>query len=613
MKSKALFIFFLFSFMFIANETFARFGGSSGGGGDNDYGSYDAGGDYSSGSDWSSGSSGGNYGGGSLPWPLAIILLIVFIVVGIYKIKMKEEEEDNSFYVSLPKVKAGFISVDEKFKILSQLKNFDQNAFLEKVKTCFNKVQYAWGKKDIASIRRFISDGMYQRINTQFLVMDSLGQTNYIEFVNLLNANIAYVEQKNPFDVIYVEFKAFISEQYTHPKFKQLNQVYKENFTEYWVFIRKINSSGKDLYNSTACPSCGNPLDEKMGEVSKCNACGVYTNAGEFDWILSEVIQADEFFAMMDAKKYYNSINSTVNNIQHIFPELTIPVLEDKASNAYLQVKMAMASNESKRIGRFSTDQFAQTLAENKENPFQYNRFFLRKVALVNIFDNQTHYFAAFNVKYTAQRVKADGEKLVMIDYALQAKDDYLVLTIKKDHKLSNHSVLACTCTNCGGALNDTVDLTCPYCNSVLNDDARDWIVLGIYSYDQFNEFKKGFNSSPRVQQTVELKFSSQSLQLRDYALNNIMVILNADGQLTTDEKKFALRVTKLLGYKNEEMAILWEQGATKKMGIQMPADKKKQQKIYKLMQKAAESDKLMTVAEMAILKQISEKYELLE
>ncbi|HYG52349.1 MAG TPA: hypothetical protein VD905_15670 [Flavobacteriales bacterium] len=109
-------------------------------------------------------------------------------------------------------------------------------------------------------------------------MMQKLGQTNSIEFVNLHDTAIAYIEKKEPYDIIYVQFKAFINEHYTHPVCKELNQRYNENFTEYWVFMRKSNPKTGDLYATNACPGCGSPLSENMGEISKCSACNGFQN-----------------------------------------------------------------------------------------------------------------------------------------------------------------------------------------------------------------------------------------------------------------------------------------------------------------------------------------------
>lgn len=600
-RGGTLLVIFLLLLVYTAEARYGGGGGYHGGGG----GHYSGGGGYHGG-----GYSSGSHGGADMPLGLVAILVMLFIVFAIGKVSQDNRDDDDSYYSSLPKTKKGFMGHFEKQDRLAKIKNFKENEFLEKARFAFLQMQESWAQKNTSLTRRFISDSMYQRVNTQLIMMNALGQTNTIETIKLNQASIVYVEKKGAYDIIYVEFNAFINERYAQPTFRELNHQYRENFIEYWAFIRKTDHQESDLYHNKNCPKCGHPLDQQMGEISKCASCGTYTNTGDFDWIISEVIQPDAFSRMVEDKSYYNSVSDSINNIRFVFPDLNVPMLEDKAANAFLQVKVASAMCDPARIRRFSSGHFYNHFATQPCTPFVFNRLFLHKANLINIFDNETHYLAAFNIKCTEQKVRIHDAKLELIDRFLVTHENFLVLSISKKNHLSQHSVFSYSCTNCGGNLNDTTDIHCPYCGSILNDDTRDWVVYGLYSYNEFNTFKTGLKNSPRVNPGVEEKVSGKQKQLRDYVLNNMLVILNADGQLDTNEKKFAVRIAKLLGYKNEEMALLWEDDRlADQAGIDMPEDKTQQQKIYALMQKAASANHHIAPEEQAILDEVKNKY----
>lgn len=543
-----------------------------------------------------------------LPFPLNII--VVGVIVLVLWMSQKKYRESSSLN-TISQVNKGFMRENKKNELLQKIENFNEKEFCEKAVFAFNEVQKAWSAKNLSPVRRFISDGVYQRFNVQLLMMQRLKQNNVVEHLKLIESKIAYVEQEHPYDIIHVQFKAEITEKY-ESDYRELNQRYHESFIEFWTFIRKKNSQYKDIYHGTNCPNCGDVLPGDMGEVSQCNSCRTYINMGEFDWVLCEITQPEEFINFVNHSGAKSTLTQRLAGYANNVPGINSQMLEDKASNAYLQIRIAHALNDMNRIRRFSTDAFYESLAANPHKGFLFNRIYLRDVSLVNVFENETHYFAAFHIQCKEQKVRIENNSVHKMDNTLSTVPAYLALTINKKNKLSAHSVLSHNCTQCGGTVTDTTNIVCPYCGTNLNSDERDWIVCGLFNNLEYEKFKSGFSSrTAAIPRKKEMQLADIDLKARDYAITNMMVIMMADGHLSDEERDYAVKMAKKLGFNSKKISALWEHTSANKMGIIMPDDKGMQQKVYKFMKKAAKVDGAVSEPEQKILDEVKSKYQL--
>ena len=70
-----------------------------------------------------------------------------------------------------------------------------------------------------------------------------------------------------------------------------------------------------------------------MGEVSKCPACGTLTNSGEYDWVLSEITQADDYVSSNHKLKLSKTLSNEIERIASEDEDFSVQLIEDKASN----------------------------------------------------------------------------------------------------------------------------------------------------------------------------------------------------------------------------------------------------------------------------------------
>jgi tellurite resistance protein len=177
---------------------------------------------------------------------------------------------------------------------------------------------------------------------------------------------------------------------------------------------------------------------------------------------------------------------------------------------------------------------------------------------------------------------------------------------------MGGYSVLAHNCSNCGGGVMDSIDVKCSFCGNVLNSDTKDWILYDMLSSEEYAVFRAKFDTSA-ISARKEAKLDGGDDDIRDYVLNNTMVIMMADGVLEQAEKEYMEKLAKKLGYNADKIAILWESSSINSLALNMPDDRGKQQKVYNRMVKAAKSDGVIQESERAILDEIRQKYQLSE
>jgi len=92
--------------------------------------------------------------------------------------------------------------------------------------------------------------------------------------------------------------------------------------------------------------------------------------------------------------------------------------------------------------------------------------------------------------------------------------------------------------------------------------------------------------------------------KIRDYAFNNILMIMAADGEFKQEEKAHLQQLAKQFKYHEAQVAGWVQLAEQKKLSMIWPYEKEDKQKVYSMMEKAAMSDNDLHASEKAILDQ---------
>jgi tellurite resistance protein/uncharacterized Zn finger protein (UPF0148 family) len=545
-----------------------------------------------------------------IPFPYNIIIVAVILLIAWFARKKYKESSDLN---TLSKIDQGFesdIVINER---LNTIPGFDKAEFLKKVDFAFLEVQKAWASKNMNKVRRFMSDGVYQRFHVQQLMMSKLSQTNEITHLHLKKVKIAFVEKEGITDILHVQYEAEIADNFISDKFPKLNQKYKESFVEFWTYVRRRSDTPKDIFYSQACPNCMAPLPEDMGESAKCPACSTFTNLGEYDWVLSEITQPEEFIDLYNNRSNRDYLKASVATKLADVHGASVQILEDRASNAYLQLRVAHALKDFTRIRRFSHDNFYAKMEQQKYDPYLFNRLYLRDVSMINLLEDDERFYAVFSMGCREQKVNITPDnQLQILESTMVTRNDNIVLCLRKDHEMGGFPVLAHNCSNCGAGVMDSTNVKCSFCENVLNSDKKDWILYDMLNSEQYAIFRSKFDMAA-LSAKKEAKLDGGDDDIRDYVLNNTMVIMMADGVLEQAEKEYMESLSKKLGYNADKVSALWEYSSVNSLALNMPEDKGKQQKVYNKMVKAAKADGTIQDSERAILDEIRDRYSLSE
>lgn len=487
--------------------------------------------------------------------------------------------------------------------------DFSPQEFLAKARTAFIEIQKAWSEQDLSGVRRFVSDGVYRRFHTQFVMMSLLKQENPLSDITVHTASIDRFETDGDFDIIHVLINASMKDQFickTNPRLDSPGGY--ESFQEYWSFIRKRGVEGKDIYSSNACPNCSAPLPKDMGEIGKCGYCGAMVNSGEFDWVLSEITQVDDYARSRALTKSEN-LSAKVRYLIEEYEDFSVQLVEDKASNAVLQIRTSEVMKDTSIMRRFVSERaFEKLKARIPEERIVYNRIYLNDVTLVAAKRERDKNVLSFSITFSYQRVKlTDNDRAEIIDPVIKTHTEVLQMSRDAASKHNKGSLYPHTCPACGASVQDSLDVACAYCGTPLNSTAGEWIVTDVLSLAEFDKYLKASNRE------LKGKISPAELdglyEIKDYALNNIMILVSVDGEFSEEERRFSEQVARRWGYSPDKLEPLFDMARAGRLSIRMPEDMQKRRKIYDLLKKAAESDSRVTSEENLVLRYVEETY----
>jgi uncharacterized Zn finger protein (UPF0148 family) len=568
-------------------------------------------------SDSGSGGGGGDDGLGLLIWLIVRLLLdlpfpwnviAVAVVIGLYILArriMRQQTVLNKIPSAVPDKPAGSRQGEKKFAAANA--SFDAQAVLQKVRTAFMRIQDAWRRQDISGVRVFMSDGVYQRFNTQFAMMKLLKQSNVIENLLIKNVVIDRFDSDGDFDVAHVAIQAAITDRFESAIDPSLNSGGAEEFVEYWSFIRKRGAKQGDLYTGQSCPNCGAGLPASMGALSRCEYCDSVLNSGEFDWVLSEITQAADYATNHSRLASSADISGQVRRLLNEEHDFAVQLIEDKASNAWLQVLTALCYRDPSRVRRFCSDR-AYEKVESMLPDYQlaYNRLFLNDVTLLGVQDDGRQNHLAVAIRSSFQRVRIDGHPVHRIDQAVISDTNVVLLVRNKGAAAAGGSLYMHNCPSCGARIEDSGDIACTYCSQPLNSPAAEWILDNILTLAQYREYAD--RNKDELAVSIDPKYLDKLLDVRDFAFTNVMAIIAADGTLSEGEISFATALAKKLGYDPSRIAATFDQARARRLAIRMPEKPKDRAKVYALMKKAG-ADGEISAEEQAMLDSVRERY----
>ncbi|MGQ0504742.1 MAG: TIM44-like domain-containing protein [Myxococcaceae bacterium] len=420
---------------------------------------------------------------------------------------------------------------------------FDLAPLHEKVRKLFLDTQQAWFRRDLTSVRPFISDATFQRLTVQLKLMDRQGVRDAVTDAEVLDLQLIGLDQSDWFDSVHIRVRAQLrdadapSSANDAQALEAARRAPIERFTEVWTFVRKPGAKtkvGRDLYQGK-CPNCGAPY--QGGASNACEFCKAIVNSGNYDWTLSEITQGSEHI------RHYPIVDGLLEARQ-ADPALNLEVLEDRASLVFWKWIEAQTLGVAGRMAKLSIAAFQTTLQEELSALAQQKR---RKVFLECA-------VGAATVKLLRPRRGELDEAHVEIrwsakmgiggvDQALPelptVPQRWVFTLVRKNGATTNvdNGVSTSRCPSCNAPLTDSLTPACEFCKTPLSSGERDWVLALARSYEAWSsqEDERYRMITRPAQRRVNV---ISDVQERERLLYMMAAVAVADGELNDAERK---------------------------------------------------------------------------
>lgn len=362
---------------------------------------------------------------------------------------------------------------------------FDEQAFLDRAKSAFLRIQAAWSEHDLRPVRPFVSDGIDQRFTLQIQMQQEAGIRNVVEDVHVLQANLVSIHSGPQFDTLHVRFLASAVDFDVDLKSGRPRggRGSSERFVEVWSFHRRPGTrslSGPGAIEGN-CPNCAAPLT--MSDSAKCQACGSTVNSGEYDWVLAEITQESEWSVPQDLTDVSGAAELLARD-----PGFSIQHIEDRVSVMFWRLRAAEFFGDRGYAAPVIAEQAAESLfagVHSGEREFWTNPA-IGKVELYDVVHDEDDGVDRIRVVVRwsgiAMRGVPDGKQRQVRPQSIYSH------VFKLERKSGVQSSAETTfssagCFQCGAPIAVSEDANCQYCGAVLTDGAREWVLTGVESY----------------------------------------------------------------------------------------------------------------------------------
>jgi hypothetical protein len=561
-----------------------------------------AGGGHSSGSSSSSGgshssSASGSGGGGGDLWflfqcirwlfwldvnqPIIGLPLTAAIGYGLYRFSRGGKTVYQNNVIKRGSRAANVNLVDPGLRQLRQNDaEFDAAIFAKRVKDGFTKLQSAWCEQNLTSVRPFISDGIHERFSLQFEEQRALGYRPVMENLSILECTPAQVECGPVFDVITMRIAASAKDYRVSAETGKAIPGSEEasQFAEYWSFIRARGGRTKAGHNGLIegnCPNCGAPI--AMNQGAKCEYCQAALRSGQYDWVLAEITQEEEW-------RPVDTPPPGTQRIREGDPGFNLQDLEDMASVIFWRKSAA------DRLGRIDPmrkvassewcDAYAPTLIPRSERATRgiFCDCAVSAVDTVGVILGEAENRALVEICWMGRdfEVTASGE-LRDKRGEMSMKRSLFVLGRKAGVlSVPEDSISSAHCPNCGGAVMADTSNACEFCHTVLNDGLRHWVLRDIFPSGSEEaralvaEAVAGSRRGAAEFQTIGSPARSGGTGAFAWMVQSVV----SDGSATDDSIRDMLRAAgEKNGLSNERVDELIRSASAGQMEIPKPAD----------------------------------------
>jgi uncharacterized tellurite resistance protein B-like protein/predicted nucleic acid-binding Zn ribbon protein len=464
---------------------------------------------------------------------------------------------------------AAMSAADPKF-------NIDQMG--QRVRMAFMKIQDAWCKQNLSTVRPFISDGVHERFSLQIEEQKAFGYQDRMENVAIASVILVEFFEGKIFDVATLRIEAQAADyRISLNDGKRLSgSTTVTPFVEIWSWLRRHGVSrdpSKPGLIEGHCPNCGASVE--MNQSAKCDHCGAQLRSGEFDWVLTEITQQSEW------RRGRHGQAAGVAKMQQGDPGFNRADLEDRASVMFWRKAMADRIGKVDPLRKIASEEFTSSYGQTlTPQPNDSREFFtdcsLGGTNLAGVFTDDQTSFAVVEVGWEGERtIAAASHPIRPTGQRVQTHSLYVLKRKAGIQSDPGTSVSSAHCPNCGAPITSDLSSACSFCNTVLNDGTRGWILSEITSAassDGQNWIMRLRVSSPQISApgTPNGKLNLSPSGLLAWCVK----VTAADGNVDPAERQLLLSLADKCGVEPDRVEQMIEMALAGRLDVPDPPDK---------------------------------------
>lgn len=215
--------------------------------------------------------------------PAAILIFFIIIVLIIIMVSSKGKNKSIKSTHTYSTYSRKIYPMDYNI-IKNVLPEFNSDDFLAKAYNIFINVQNAWMNLDYESLRKYLSDELFNTYKSQLKALDLQKQKNIMKSFDKLDIGITnFVHSDNKY-TITVELIVSFYDYVVNKENTIVRGTDRRKLTNHYelTFISSINKNNK----SNKCPNCNAPLDSSSSNI--CPYCKSTIISEHYDWIMSK-------------------------------------------------------------------------------------------------------------------------------------------------------------------------------------------------------------------------------------------------------------------------------------------------------------------------------------
>ncbi len=566
------------------------------------------------------GSGGGGSGGGEdFTWAVYLLIRLVFeypvvgvpLVIAVVAFVIYAGNSTHSGYMTRTIRRGEALQArSERERALALLKfrdpQFTEQSFIDRVSRAFLKIQEAWSRQDLGAVRPFISDGIRERFSLQFKMQEALGYRNQLDAVEVRQARIAAVASDPQFDTIHVEFRAAADDYRVDLKSgrRVAADTIPQEFIEYWSFHRRPGAQTLAKPGSLEghCPHCGAPLE--ITDVAQCGSCKSIVNSGEYDWLLAEITQVQEWRAPDDEADV-----GGLDDLKSADPAFSVQHVEDRVSVMFWRLRAAEFFGDPACAAPVTGPRYLSEIANAVKSPTRryYEDAAVGKVECVGFSHDAEAGFDRLSVAVRWSGALCEGDPLGSHrEIRSRAIRTHVYELIRKAGVASRADAAfsSASCPRCGAPIAVSSEAACAFCGAALTDGTHDWVLdsVGPWTPQSFPHPADDALRPGALPVIARAASSPRRAAMPELSLAVLARVVAADGQIDPRERKALVDLGARRSLSPEQVETVLNTASAQEIDLPVPSDVRQAGEYLKQMVEMSLADGNISAPEQKLL-----------